>query len=84
MLNVVPYHHELFQKVLNKRVDVGEELRIDAEPESESIYIGIALDGAPTSEPVWNVVRFYLSASGTPNRVRFRSYVRWDQRTSGW
>lgn len=70
-----------FTRTLKFEPGEGEEIRRDETLTDD--YHGVAPDGSATDTTVWAVVRFYKTA-GLITRVRFRTGVAWDSRTSGW
>lgn len=70
-----------FARVLKFEPSVGEEIR--REETLTDDYHGAAPDGSNTAGTVWDVVRFYKTAT-LITRVRFRTGVAWDSRATGW
>lgn len=70
-----------FTRLLKFEPSAGEEIRRDETPTDD--YHGAAPDGSNTANPVWDVVRFYKTAT-LITRVRFRTGIVWDNRSSGW
>jgi hypothetical protein len=70
-----------FKRLLKFEPLPGEELRRD-EGQSDD-YHGAAADGTATSAAAWRVVRLY-KAGGLITRVRYRTGVAWDARSTGW
>lgn len=73
-----------FERILARKVEADEEMRLDTEPTNTDHYIAVAADGTATTSAVWSVIRIYLSATKNPTRIRFREAVAWDSRTAGW
>lgn len=73
-----------FKRIAKAEPSVGEELRFD-DIAGGDLYIGAAVDSSSTSTGnLWDVVRYYRSATGVVTRARFRTGINWDSRTSGW
>lgn len=77
-----------FSRIKENRFFDNEEVRYDIPPDialaNNSIYTGVAVDGAATSDPVWTIVRVYFNSAKLPERSRIRFNVSWDSRTTGW
>lgn len=73
-----------FARLLNHRVENNEEIRLDMEATATDHYVGVAPDNTPEDQPLWRIIRIYLSVEKEQERMRFRQGVRWDQRTTGW
>lgn len=70
-------------RLLNQHVADGDELRLDLGTTDQ--YFGVATDGAATDlGGLWDVLRIYLDGDGNPTRMRTRTGVNWDSRTTGW
>ncbi len=69
-------------RVLKFEPAAGEELR--AEETTTDRYHGMAPDGTAVDSAAWSIVRFYKNPADEIIRVRYRTGVRWDQRTDGW
>lgn len=73
-----------FARLLNRSVENTEQLKLDVEPTNTDYYIGKCADGTADNVATHNVIRIYLSATKNPTAMRFRTALRWDQRTLGW
>lgn len=69
------------ERVLKAAPSAGEEVRLDATATDD--YTGMATDGADTTTAVWDVTRAYKTGVNV-TRIRFRSGIKWAERTLGW
>lgn len=88
-LELLEQFNSSFARILEKRFSDLEEIRYDIPATkvllaNNSIYIGVAPDSTPTSDTLWDVVRFYFNAASVPERARIQKGISWDDRALGW
>lgn len=75
-----------FYRIENEMYSDQEEVRSDlAATKANAIdYVCVALSGAVESDAAWSCVRTEYGASATIIRKRFRSGMKYSERTLGW
>lgn len=69
------------ERVLKAAPSAGEEVRLESTATDD--YTGMATDAADTTAAVWDVIRAYKTGVNV-TRIRFRSGIKWSERTAGW
>ncbi len=73
-----------FERLLQRKPRVGEQMKLDVEPANTDFYIAFCPTGAADSATTHNILRIYLSATKNPTQIRFRTGLAWSARSVGW
>ena len=80
------FHHDTFSRMLTDSFHDHEEVRFLKPPHTNGTcyaYMGLAINGASVSDPVWSCIRQTWEEKKVV-RLQYRTGVAWDAVTVGW